>query len=62
MISRRNAWADGRYIAKKTQQLNQNNEHLVWTSREIMPDCVLTLVRNLFPNPSGRLYMGHKWA
>ena len=27
MISRRNAWAGGRYIAKKTQQLNQNNEH-----------------------------------
>ena len=62
MISRRNAWADVRYITKKTQQLNQNNEHLVWTSMEIMPDCVLTLVRNLYPNPPGRLYMGHKWA
>lgn len=63
MMSVRCAWNHPRYIAKKAEKLNQgDSENIVWTLRELMPECVLSLVRNLYPNPSGRPYMGHKWS
>ena len=32
-----------------------------WHKRDIMPKCVITLVRHWFPNPGGFPYMGHMW-
>lgn len=64
MMSRRYAWNHPRYQAKKAEHFNRDEEveNIVWTQREIMPECVLSLVRDLYPNPPGRPYMGHKWA
>lgn len=64
MMSRRYAWNHPRYQAKKAAHFNRDEEveNIVWTQREIMPECVLSLVRDLYPNPPGRPYMGHKWA
>ncbi|KAK3104796.1 hypothetical protein FSP39_010282 [Pinctada imbricata] len=64
MMSRRNTWNHPLYLQKKANMLNWNaidSERIVWTLREVMPDCVLTVVRELYPNPPGQLYMGHKW-
>ena len=37
------------------------DESVVEVLREIMPDCVLLLVRELYPNPVGVPHLGHKW-
>ena len=29
--------------------------------REIMPECVLNLVRGLYPNPPDTPILGHRW-
>lgn len=66
----RGAWQDPRYIAKKRKELQQAgyiSESTVWQTalgqvqREIMPDCVVTMIRGLYPNPPGVPYTGHKW-
>lgn len=59
----RHAWADDRYLAKKAAAQGGDIENHAWlpSVREIMPDCVLELVRELYPNPKGQRYMGHKW-
>jgi hypothetical protein len=40
---------------------DQVDEYVVTVAREIMPDCVLSVVRGLYPNPPSQPYMGHKW-
>ena len=68
-MSYRNAWSDERYLHKKQlalqQEVNRQNDEIVWAGRvsvrEIMPDCVLKFVRNLYPNLPQYTYMGHKW-
>jgi hypothetical protein len=35
------------------------DEYVVTVAREIMPDCVLSVVRGLYPNPPSQPYMGH---
>ncbi len=57
VISNMNGWRHTRYLAKKRQV----GEFAVYHRREIMPECVLTQVRDLYPNPPGQAYMGHKW-
>jgi hypothetical protein len=52
-------WNDVRYIDKK--QTSMANEADVIIQREIMPECVLKLVRGLYPNLDGIPYMGHMW-
>ena len=37
------------------------NETVVEVLKEIMPDYVLSLVRELYPIPVGVPYLGHKW-
>ena len=60
-------WNHPLYLAKKNRALQHevNQEEFVWeggrTLREIMPECVLKLVRGLYPNLPGQDYMGHKW-
>lgn len=65
----RGAWHHPLYMEKKIIALGGEPDHnLVWESavgqhvREIMPDCILKLVRGLYPNPPGVAYMGHRWA
>ena len=63
LLSRQNAWANPRYLDKKKRYLGRSEEMgIVWTKREIMPECVLTKVRHLYPNPRNIPYMGHKWV
>ena len=65
MLSGMAAWHHPRYIEKKTRMLQtQNARDLgeIYTLREIMPDCVLRLVRRLYPNIPGHPYMGHRWS
>lgn len=62
VISERGGWLHPRYVAKKQRVLHRTrDDSIVWTPREIMPDCVLNLVRGLHPNLPGQPYMGHKW-
>ena len=65
MMSNRYAWSDPRYIQKKALALGQANiaesENYCLEVREIMPDCILELVRSLYPNLDKVPYMGHKW-
>lgn len=63
MMERRNAWRHPRYLRKKSAAMQRDDvdETVVQISREIMPDCVLTVVRDLYPNPPGQPYMGHRW-
>ena len=37
------------------------DETAVYVLREITPECVLKLVRGLYPNLSDTPYLGHKW-
>ena len=49
MMDREGAWKLQKYIQKKSRLLGDNV--CVWTLREIMPLCVVNLVRSLYPNP-----------
>lgn len=59
------AWADIRYLRKKAHMQSQHDLEAMdgWlpSQREIMPECVLELVRELYPNLKGVPYMGHKF-
>ncbi len=67
MLLHRGVWSDPRYQARKRQalQLYANRHRLVWSGnrhrRDLMPNCVITLVRNWLPNPPNTPYMGHTW-
>ena len=61
MLDRRRAWQHPRYLQKKRMRLAEDNPINVVPQREIMPDCVVTLVRELYPNPDGVPYMDHLW-
>ena len=69
MLFHRMAWNDPRYMAKKAAVLNQdaNRRYNVWAGgrlnkRDIMPECVLKVVRGWYPNPAHLQYMGHRWG
>ena len=63
MMQNRGAWSHRRYLQKKSRMLNRDrvDESVVIVRREVMPECVLHLVRDLYPNPKSKPYMGHKW-
>jgi hypothetical protein len=66
MMADRGAWMDPRYLAKKRRAQGAGldaveNDAWLPSVREILPDCVINLVRDLYPNPPGIPYMGHKW-
>ncbi|OWF41269.1 hypothetical protein KP79_PYT18901 [Mizuhopecten yessoensis] len=63
MLYHRGAWGDQRYQDKKKQALGIQTMggEPVWHRRDIMPDCVIKLVRFWFPNPDSMEYMGHLW-
>ena len=63
MLFHRGAWNDDRYLLMKTDALARDHrtQRFDWHRRDIMPKCVVTLVRHWFPNPGGFPYMGHMW-
>ncbi len=63
MMHHRNVWEDERYKSKKREALKRDPrcKKYEWHRREIMPKCVLDLVRQWLPNPSNIPYMGHLW-
>ena len=63
MLANFGVWQCEQYLEKKRTSLSniRTNPDYIILKREIMPECVLKFVRNLFPNPKGYPYMGHKW-
>ena len=63
MMFHREAWKDPRYQAEKLKALRADprQRKYEWHRRDIMPKCVLSLVRQWFPNPVGVPYLGHLW-
>ena len=61
MMAHRHVWNIPEYLEKRAQSLSENRHKCVIIHREIMPDCVLSVVRNWYPNPPKVQYMGHKW-
>ena len=54
----RSSWRHPAYLQKKSAVMERDgvDESVVEVLREIMPDCVLLLVRELYPNPVGVPY------
>jgi hypothetical protein len=70
MMYHRQVWNDLKYLEKKALALQRRpgRKKPVYHRRDIMPNCVIDLLRRWFPNPeksrqSRHLcpYMGHKW-
>ena len=63
MIYHRDVLKDPRYLAEKLKAMQADPRHQNYEGhrRDIMPKCVLSLVRMWFPNPDGMPYMGHLW-
>ncbi|CAG2217142.1 unnamed protein product [Mytilus edulis] len=61
MLLHRGAWNDDRYMLMKADAMTRDHrsQRFDWHKRDIMPKCVVTLVRCWFPNPGGFPYMGH---
>jgi hypothetical protein len=59
MIDNLGEWRNPRYLEHKKQV--GGGEWVVVHRREIMPLCVLTEVRHMYPNPPSVPYMGHMW-
>ena len=53
-------WNDPRYLAIKVQWAN-DGEWAIQHRREVMPVCVSTQLRPLYPNPKEKPYMDHMW-
>ena len=60
MLANYGVWESDEYQRKKRNSLRIETENII-LKREIMPDCVLHMVRTWYPNPKGQPYMGHKW-
>ena len=64
MLYNRDVWRDERYRERKAQALGlrNNRQRFVWMHRrDLMPNCVLTQVRQWYPNLPNEPYMGHLW-
>ena len=63
MLFHRGVFLDERYISLKQEALRRdpNQRNMIWHRRDILPKCVLEIVRGWFPNPKGVAYMGHMW-
>ena len=61
MLYHRRVWQDERYKAKKAASLGQPVGSYVYHRRDIMPNCVIKLIRMWYPNPQQVPYMGHMW-
>ena len=63
MLFHQNVWRDPRYVERKQRALQQDPQRrkLTYHRRDLMPECVVDMVRLWLPNPSEQPYMGHKW-
>ena len=63
MMNMRGAWRHPLDVRKKETVMCRDHTDgtFVHVLREIMPECVLKLVRGLYPNPPDTPYLGHKW-
>ncbi|CAH1774113.1 unnamed protein product [Owenia fusiformis] len=65
MLQHRGAWRHPRYVSKKQLALQTDARRNLYVyhghRRDIMPDCIVRLVRGWLPNPGGIDYMGHLW-
>jgi hypothetical protein len=55
MIANMGGWNLPQYMGKKRTAGD------ILHKRDIMPHCVVDLVRTKYPNPKDKPYMGHKW-
>ena len=55
-INNLGGWLDQRYIEKKVAAGGA-----VHDKRDLMPNCVVNQLRQLYPNPANMQYMGHMW-
>ncbi len=68
MLLHRGAWEKPTYKQKKAAALCEDRRNNTWSGpnskypRDIMPECVLKLIRGWLPNPPSILYMGHRWT
>lgn len=63
MLFHRNVWADPRYKERKRRFLQHDprRRNHAYHRRDIMPKCVVDLVRHWLPNLKDQPYMGHMW-
>lgn len=64
MLTHKQAFDDDRYKSKKREALGLDPQRRFYGwihKRDIMPNCVLKLVRGWLPNPQGMAYMDHMW-
>lgn len=63
MLHHRGIWITPEYTARKQEAMNrvEGLRGLVTHRRDIMPNCVIKLVRFWLPNIPGEPYMGHMW-
>jgi hypothetical protein len=63
MMYHRGIWAEEEYLQRKAVALgfDPHHNHYVYHKRDIMPACVIKLVRGWYPNPRDIPYMGHMW-
>ena len=59
----RGAWRHPSYVRKKETAMCRDHiaGTVVHVLSEIMPECVLKLVRGLYPYPPDTPYLGHRW-
>jgi len=64
MMYHRGIWSKEEYLLRKKNALTvgqQNREDWATHKRDILPKCVVKLVRGWYPNPKGVAYMGYLW-
>lgn len=62
MLDDRGLWRNPVYLKRKQEMYKREvGGEITFIKREIIPNCVLNLVRSLYPNPPGVDYMGHMW-
>ena len=63
MLYHRGIWNSQDYKDRKTRSLgyDPDRSRCIYHRRDIMPVCVITCVRQWYPNPVSVPYMGHMW-
>ena len=58
MLLHQGVWNDDRYVVMKADAMSRDPrwQRYDWHKRDIMPKCVVSLVRHWFPNPGGFPY------
>ena len=59
-IGNTGGWQNPQYLAKKIAQ--GGTDTVVFHKREIIPQCVLNLCRQKYPNPKDKPYTGCQWS